>query len=64
MHCRFIWKRTHLVKGSSEVEIIWSINNDTEPGIYRIRHFGDYKYIFGGIYSYEGKTEEFEVKQK
>lgn len=61
---RFIWRRTLAVKGSSEVEVIWSVGENVDPGTYRIRHFGDYKYIFGGIYPYEGSTKEFQVIPK
>ncbi|KAG5868796.1 hypothetical protein JTB14_019768 [Gonioctena quinquepunctata] len=58
---KFIWRRTQYVKGSSEAEIQWKINEDVAPGTYRIRHFGYYKYILGGIYPYEGKTKAFKV---
>lgn len=59
---RFIWKRTSFLKGSSEAEIRWDIKDDVEPGTYRIRHFGNYKYILGGIYAYEGSTKTFTVE--
>lgn len=61
---RFIWKRTHLIRGSSEVEIIWNIGDKVEAGTYKIRHFGHYKYIFGGIFPYEGQTKEFQVTKR
>nr|XP_023018453.1 neutral ceramidase [Leptinotarsa decemlineata] len=60
---KFIWKRTENVKGSSEAEIHWKITNDVEPGTYRIRHYGSYKYFLGGIYPYQGKTKEFTVTE-
>jgi len=37
------------------------VGPDVVPGKYRIRHFGSYKYIFGGIHPYEGTTRTFEV---
>lgn len=61
---RFIWQRTNTTIASSEVEIIWNIEDKVEPGTYRISHFGDFKYILGGIHPYEGVTNEFEVTKK
>lgn len=59
-----IWRRTQIVKGSSEVEIIWNIGDNVEKGTYRIQHFGTYKYVFGGIFPYSGSTKNFEVIKK
>lgn len=56
---RFIWHRTSFLKGGSQVEIQWKVNNNT--GTYRIGHFGFYKYIFGGIFPYKGYTNNFTV---
>ncbi|XP_065371278.1 neutral ceramidase [Calliphora vicina] len=58
---KFIWERTHLILGFSDVHIHWSIGPNTLPGEYRIRHFGNYKYILGGIFPYEGQTHSFTV---
>lgn len=57
---RFIWKRTSLA--SSEAIIEWTVGSNTVPGTYRIRHFGYYKYVFGGIFAYEGITNDFQVE--
>lgn len=46
------------------MEIIWNTGDNVEPGTYRIKHFGNYKYIFGGIYQYEGSTKDFTVTAK
>ncbi|KAJ8978006.1 hypothetical protein NQ317_004551 [Molorchus minor] len=54
---KFIWTRTVIFKGQSEVEIQWKIKDGVEPGNYSIRHFGNYKYLLGGIYPYEGRTK-------
>ncbi|XP_019871474.2 neutral ceramidase isoform X2 [Aethina tumida] len=59
---RFYWTRTNVLFGFSEVEVQWTIKENVEPGTYRIRHFGNYKYIFGGVYPYEGQTKKFTVK--
>jgi hypothetical protein len=37
------------------------VGPDVVPGKYRIRHFGSYKYIFGGIHPYQGTTDTFKV---
>ncbi|XP_034949883.1 neutral ceramidase [Chelonus insularis] len=59
---RFHWVRTSVILGTSEVEIKWEIPLNAEPGKYRIGHFGSYRYIFGGIYPYQGHSNIFEVK--
>lgn len=56
---RFIWKRVNLAKSESTIE--WDVTENTQPGIYRIHHYGFYKYIFGGVYAYEGVSNKFEV---
>ncbi|XP_050294251.1 neutral ceramidase [Anthonomus grandis grandis] len=58
---RFIWKRTSIIKGGSEATVQWIIPKDIEPGTYRIQHYGNYKYILGGIYPYSGATNSFAV---
>ncbi|XP_044727443.1 neutral ceramidase isoform X2 [Chrysoperla carnea] len=58
---RFIWRRKNALLGTSEAEIQWTIGPNVKPGIYRIRHFGYYKYIQGGIFDYEGLSDNFEV---
>lgn len=58
---RFEWERVNVLLGFSEVHISWEIGEDTEPGIYRIKHFGHYKYILGGVFPYEGTTRHFTV---
>ncbi|KAL1506815.1 hypothetical protein ABEB36_006106 [Hypothenemus hampei] len=58
---RFRWTRTGLIKGASEAEIQWVVRDKVEPGTYRIRHFGNYKYILGGIYAYSGTSDSFTV---
>lgn len=58
---RFIWHRTNVLTGESEVEIIWKIPDNSE-GEYRVRHFGDHKVIFtGDIVPYSGTCGPFEV---
>lgn len=53
---RFYWRGPEV----REVEIRWLIDASVTPGTYRIRHFGYYKLIQGGILNnYEGKSGEF-----
>ena len=59
---RFIWTRTAFLFASSRVTISWEIPKDTEPGEYRIRHNGYYRYILGGVYPYQGVTNHFQVR--
>ncbi|XP_026733210.1 neutral ceramidase [Trichoplusia ni] len=58
---KFIWIRDSKVMGTSRAEIEWEIPVGTPPGVYRIHHFGNYKYVLGGIYPYHGFTDSFEV---
>lgn len=60
---RFRWERVSTILGFSDVDIIWNIPENTEPGSYRIRHFGNYRYILGGVYPYDGTTRIFEVSK-
>lgn len=61
---KFVWERIHTILGFSDIHIYWTIAADTLPGIYRIRHFGYYKYILGGVFSYEGSTKTFVVPKQ
>lgn len=58
---RVRWFRTSVVLGCSELEVEWTIPETVGSGIYRIRHFGDYKYIFGGIFPYSGTSQSFQA---
>ncbi|XP_046405501.1 neutral ceramidase [Ischnura elegans] len=59
---KFIWERTAFLLGCSEATVEWEVGERDPPGRYRIRHFGSYKYIFGGIYAYDGTSRTFEVR--
>ena len=60
---KLYWIRTNSLFGYSKVKITWEIPQDSEAGVYRIRHIGSYKYwLTGAIYEYEGKTNQFEVR--
>ena len=46
----------------SQATITWDIAEGTEPGTYRIQHFGDYKQVFGGTGSFTGTSSSFDVE--
>ncbi|CAO1418967.1 unnamed protein product [Diamesa serratosioi] len=59
---RFKWTRISSILGQSVIEFYWGpIPVNTAAGSYRIRHFGSYRYILGGIYPYQGGTKTFIV---
>ncbi|KAK3988287.1 hypothetical protein QBC44DRAFT_351201 [Cladorrhinum sp. PSN332] len=53
------WKRTSEILGTSEVEIFWEVEAWAEPGVYRIRYFGDAKSITGDVKPFEGVSGRF-----
>ncbi|KAK4694103.1 neutral ceramidase, partial [Lecanoromycetidae sp. Uapishka_2] len=58
----FKWKRTNSVLATSEVEIVWEIEDEAEEGTYRIRYSGASKTpISGEIVQFEGISGTFEV---
>ncbi|XP_055525447.1 neutral ceramidase [Wyeomyia smithii] len=58
---KFKWERQSTILGFSDVEFQWEIGPDCKHGTYRIRHFGYYRYILGGIYPFTGSTKTFVV---
>ncbi|VVD05076.1 unnamed protein product [Leptidea sinapis] len=59
---KFMWFRNSQILGTSHVVIEWEIPQGTPSGTYRIHHYGNYKYILGGIYPYHGFSDSFEVR--
>lgn len=59
----FRWRRTSEVLATSEVEITWETDReadgDLEPGVYRIRYYGDWKSLGGTVTEFEGVTGAF-----
>ncbi|KAJ7626794.1 Neutral/alkaline nonlysosomal ceramidase [Roridomyces roridus] len=55
------WTRESTVLGTSTVNISWTIESDTAPGIYRIRYFGDSKPLIGSISEFVGSSSNFTV---
>ncbi|KAK8050537.1 hypothetical protein PG994_012267 [Apiospora phragmitis] len=60
-HLVFRWRRTSELLATSEVTITWETETETEPGVYRIRYFGDAKTLGGSITPFEGVSREFTV---
>lgn len=58
---KFFWHRTNTLFGESQATILWDIPNGTQPGIYRIRHFGAAKSLLQQIKPYVGTSNEFQV---
>jgi len=59
---QFIWHRTNIILGESEVEIHWWVPKDVFPGTYRIRHFGYHKELLvKNVVYYEGTSNQFYV---
>lgn len=59
---KYIWHRDSKFLGTSHVVIEWEIPVGTPQGTYRIHHYGNYKYMLGGIYAYNGFTDGFQVR--
>jgi neutral ceramidase len=57
----FHWHRTSELLGTSVVEIVWEIEEWAEPGVYRLRYYGDAKALTGRITEFEGVRAEFRV---
>ncbi|XP_050511965.1 neutral ceramidase isoform X2 [Diabrotica virgifera virgifera] len=58
---KFIWKRASL-PGESRATVRWEINNNVEPGTYRITQHGYYKPgMFTTIRPYFGSSDSFNV---
>lgn len=58
---RFKWSRPLKFSTRSRATIEWRIPQSTQPGVYRIRHFGASKGLFGSIHHFEGSCSAFVV---
>lgn len=57
----FSWRRTSLLLGYSEVDIVWELSGDVEPGKYRLRYYGNAKKIAGSTDQIQGVSNSFQV---
>lgn len=55
----FRWRRTSEILGNSEAEVVWETEEWAEPGMYRLRYFGDSKSLGGKITAFEGTSAVF-----
>lgn len=53
------WRRTSEILGTSEVEIVWEVEDWAEAGVYRIRYYGDAKGLGGKVTAFEGVSSAF-----
>lgn len=58
---RFKWSRPARFSTRSQATIEWRIPQSAQPGVYRIRHFGASKGLFGSIRHFEGSCSAFVV---
>ena len=58
---RFMWTRPSAKSPHSYATIRWEIPDAATPGIYRIRHFGAAKKLFGSIHHFVGTSNTFSV---
>ena len=58
---RFKWSRPAKLSARSEATIEWRIPKGAQPGVYRIRHFGASKGLFGSPRHFEGTSSAFVV---
>jgi neutral ceramidase len=58
-HLVFSWRRTSELLATSEVTITWETEEWAEPGLYRLRYFGDAKGLGGSITGFEGVSSDF-----
>ncbi|KNA20330.1 hypothetical protein SOVF_053370 [Spinacia oleracea] len=56
---RFKWSRPGKLSTHSQATIEWRIPQGAVPGVYRIRHFGASKGIFGSVRHFEGASSAF-----
>jgi len=57
----FEWSRVSEIAGTSRVKVEWTIENNTPPGTYRLRYFGDAKSVFGKVEPFVGTSSNFAI---
>ncbi|XP_051120504.1 neutral ceramidase 2-like isoform X2 [Andrographis paniculata] len=58
---RFAWSRPSKLSSHSQARIEWNVPETARPGVYRIRHFGAAKSLFGSIKHFTGTSTAFVV---
>jgi neutral ceramidase len=59
---RFKWSRPAKLSPRSFAELEWTIPEDAPSGVYRLRHFGASKALFGPIRHFTGTSRAFAVR--
>ncbi|CAO2165609.1 unnamed protein product [Urochloa humidicola] len=59
---RFIWSRPAKLSPRSFATLEWTIPEDAPSGVYRLRHFGASKHLFGSIKHFTGTSRAFAVR--
>lgn len=55
------WNRVSTILGTSEVTLEWEIEHHTDPGMYRLKYYGDAKSLGGTITPFEGTSGVFNI---
>ncbi|KAF3324499.1 neutral ceramidase-like isoform X1 [Carex littledalei] len=58
---RFKWFRPSKLSSQSHATLEWRIPENTPTGVYRLRHFGASKRLFGGVSHFTGTSRAFAV---
>ncbi|RZB51019.1 Neutral ceramidase 1 isoform C [Glycine soja] len=58
---RYKWSRPSKLSSRSKATLEWRIPQSVAPGVYRLRHFGAAKGLFGSIHHFTGSSTAFVV---
>ncbi|KAK7333291.1 hypothetical protein VNO80_30056 [Phaseolus coccineus] len=58
---RYKWSRPYKLSSRSRATLEWRIPQGVTPGVYRFRHFGAAKGLFGSIHHFTGSSSAFVV---
>ncbi|XP_078427718.1 neutral/alkaline non-lysosomal ceramidase [Wolffia australiana] len=58
---RFRWSRPSRLSSHSHAAVEWAIPDTAQPGVYRLRHFGAAKSLFGSLRHFTGASHAFTV---
>lgn len=64
LNTEFHWHKPTRLDPFSKATVRWAIGDEEQEGLYRLRHFGNYKTLFGDIYEFEGSSRTFYVKSQ
>ena len=61
---RMEWKRPLAVSPLSFATVVWQIPDTAPQGVYKLRHFGAYKHILGGVKYFTGTSSAFVLQRQ